>query len=273
MKTITGIHGVPRSGTSWLGQIFNSHPETCFKFQPMFAYKFRDILSVNSTKKEIDDFFNKLSLSDDYFVNMRDPNLHKNYPVFDKAKHTPHLVFKNVHFHFLLDHLLKSNDQLKLILLIRNPMAVLHSWYKAPREFKPEWNFNEEWRNAELKNAGAPENYFGFNKWKEAAMIFHKINLSFPERTYLLMYNDLLSDPLATTQKLFHFSGLDMHQQTIDFINDSREKDFKDDPNSVYRKKGISDNSYIDKLPEEIIQEIKHELTHTVLEKYLSDHI
>ena len=37
MKNVA-IFGVPRSGTSWLGQIFNSSPMVAYRFQPLFSY-------------------------------------------------------------------------------------------------------------------------------------------------------------------------------------------------------------------------------------------
>ena len=39
-KHIVGVHGVPRSGTSWLGQILNASKKVNFKFQPLFSYAF-----------------------------------------------------------------------------------------------------------------------------------------------------------------------------------------------------------------------------------------
>ena len=38
---IISIHGVPRSGTSWLGQILDSSPKVRYKFQPLFSYAFK----------------------------------------------------------------------------------------------------------------------------------------------------------------------------------------------------------------------------------------
>ena len=46
MKRIA-IHSAPRSGSSWLGQILNSSPKVCFRFQPLFSYAFKDYLNDN----------------------------------------------------------------------------------------------------------------------------------------------------------------------------------------------------------------------------------
>ena len=44
MKRI-GLHGVPRSGTSWLGNIFNSSPDLTYKHQPLYSYAFKNYLN------------------------------------------------------------------------------------------------------------------------------------------------------------------------------------------------------------------------------------
>ena len=38
---VAGIHGAPRSGTTWLGQLFNSHPAVKYCYQPFFSHAFR----------------------------------------------------------------------------------------------------------------------------------------------------------------------------------------------------------------------------------------
>ena len=36
--------GVPRSGTSWFGELFNSSPRVAYRFQPLFSYAFKDAI-------------------------------------------------------------------------------------------------------------------------------------------------------------------------------------------------------------------------------------
>ena len=57
MEKIIGVFGVPRSGTSWLGQIFNSSEETSFFYQPMFTETFRDKINARSSKEEMEMYF------------------------------------------------------------------------------------------------------------------------------------------------------------------------------------------------------------------------
>jgi len=58
MKKIA-LHSVPRSGSSWIGQILNSSPKVNYKFQPLFSYAFKGYLDENSSRERIDEFFEK----------------------------------------------------------------------------------------------------------------------------------------------------------------------------------------------------------------------
>ena len=47
------IHGAPRSGTTWLGQIFNASPRTQYRYQPLFSYRFKGQLQPTSSASEV----------------------------------------------------------------------------------------------------------------------------------------------------------------------------------------------------------------------------
>ena len=75
------IFGVPRSGTSWLGQIFNSHPNVTMRNQPLFSYEHKGRLNETSSQKEIYSFFEEIYNSRDDFALMAS-EAQKNYPIF-----------------------------------------------------------------------------------------------------------------------------------------------------------------------------------------------
>ncbi len=267
IKELIAIHGVPRSGTSWLGQIFNSHPKVAFKFQPLFSYAFKNFLTLDSTEVDIEIFCERILASNDYFVNMKDPEIHKNYPAFHKNPQPEVLVYKEVRYHYLIPHLLKHHKKIKFVLIIRNPLSVLTSWAKAPREFKADWKFEEEWKNAGKKNQNRPEEYFGFNKWKETSQLFLDCKRYYPDRVQIISYHDLLKNTNELMDKLFKFSGLQTDVQTLDFINKSRAENHHD-PNSVFKTKS-EDTEWKNFIPENIIEQINNELKETELIKFL----
>ncbi len=264
---IIGIHGVPRSGTSWLAQIFNSHPDVNFKFQPLFSYAFKDYLDHSSSRERIQQFFEEIAVSDDYFLNLRDPIIHQNYPVFKKNETYTTLVFKQIRYHHLLENILRKNDVVKFVFIIRNPLAVLNSWIHTEMEFKPVWDLDDEWQAADKKNLNRPEEFFGYNKWKEAGNIFLDLHKRYPERTIVINYNELLINTESLIKQLFSFCGLSYDEQTKKFIKESKKRNDAD-PNSVFKKKA-NDHIWKQNIPPHIIDAVRNDLKDDRLEIYL----
>ena len=247
------IFSVPRSGSSWVGQIFNSHPEVLFRFQPNFAYSFNYQLSESDSEEDINNFFKALISTNDPFVSGKLTISSKKGISFRKDNPKA-LVFKETHYLNVISNLL-ANSNTKVIGLIRSPFAVINSWIKVPKEFHQEWSIDKEWRKAELKNNRDKSHYFGYEKWKEAAYLFLELQKEFPEQFYLLKYESLLTDKLATVKDFFSFCGLELESQTLDFLNQASNNNNKD-PYSVFKKK-FHDDNWKGELPQFIIDEIK----------------
>lgn len=233
MNTIA-IFGVPRSGTSWLGQIFNSSPKVAYRYQPLFSYAFKDRLTAHSSAQDIDSFYSDLLNTNDDFV-LQKKNVSGNDEVqFSKSEKCTHLVWKEVRYLHIIENLLAESDT-KIIGIIRHPCAVINSWLRAPKEFRSEWNPEEEWRSAPKKNAGRPEEYNGFEKWKEVAFLYADLKKRYPERFMLTLYESLLEQTNKEVKRLFDFAGLEFEKQTEDFILKSMSTG-SDDPYGVLRQ-------------------------------------
>ncbi len=259
MKRIIGIFGVPRSGTSWLGQIFNSSPETRFAFQPMFTDVFRDQIHARSSAEEMWKYLERIYNSEEDFLTQKDGKLKGKRLVFDKYSKSPDFfVFKEVMYLYMIPRFLRNLPEMKVIFLVRNPFGVLKSWYNAPKEFYPEWNIEEEWRFAQSKNWFLPERYYGFHRWQESIILASELEKEFPERVYVLRYEDLNANPVKYTKKLFEFSGLAWQLQTKDFILQSRHET-EEDPYSVFRNP--NDHKHLlRELPDSIKKKISQEM-------------
>ena len=147
LKKIVSIHGVPRSGTSWLGQIFNSSPDVKFKYQPLFSYAFKDKIDLRSNENEIRNYYKSLYDFNDEFLDQKKNIVNGLYPNFKKKnKHPDFLVTKMNRYHFLILHLMEQIDNIVFIAIVRHPCAVLNSWKNNPQEFKEGWDFKKEWR-------------------------------------------------------------------------------------------------------------------------------
>jgi len=254
------IFGVPRSGTSWLGQIFNSNENTKYLFQPLFSYKYKNFLKENMSIEDLNSFYNEMLITDDSFVMQKD-NIEKNiYPKFDKCV-VKNIVLKHVRHINLCEDILRADPDCKMIAIIRNPIDVINSWVLAPKEFDKKWNI-KEWRLAAKKNCGRKEEFYGFERWKEATKIF--LNLEKKYKNFkIIKYSDLTKNCSFETKSLFNFCDISYSKFTEDFINESSSS-HNDNPYSVFKskKKKIVLNQHI-------ISEIKKELYSHNLEIFL----
>lgn len=227
------IFGVPRSGTTWIGQIFNSSPHTFFCYQPIFSYEFKNRLSANSSKEEIDRFHTDLLHAKSDFVLNGNVSREGEATSFRKEK-ISHLVWKEVRHLYILENLLKKSD-IKIVCVVRDPRATMNSWLRVPQEFKAEWDPISEWRYGKKKNDSKEENFFGYEKWKEAMRLFLYLEEKYPDNVILVKYEDLVLSPIDQTNKMFQFVGLQVDDQTENFLKESSSKS-SGDAYSVYRK-------------------------------------
>ncbi len=260
------IHGVPRSGTSWLGQIFNAHEDVAYRYQPLFSHAFKDRLGPDSSSEAVEEFFDDLMSTDDPFVLGRDSDIHGSYPTFCKSAEPTYLVVKHVRYHHLLTNWLDSLDGLKVVALVRHPCAVMLSWLNAPREFKPEWNPQKEWRSAPAKNQGRPEEFNGFERWKDAARLFLRVSKERPQQCRLVQYSDLVADPLSETESVFEWAGLQPTAQSTAFIRESTSRQVEG-AYAVHKIKN-DDQRWHQDLPPAIADAILSDIKDTELEPF-----
>lgn len=272
MKKIA-IHSVPRSGSTWLGQILNSSSCVKFVYQPLFSYAFKSYLDEQSSKEKISQFFEEIAYSDDLFINQVEDIKKKLVPKFEKFEKIDVCVYKEVRYHYILQNLLEQSEEVKIIGLVRNPLSVINSWIRAPREFREDlgWNELEEWNFAKKKNQDKREEYNGFQKWKESTLLFEYLQKKYPNRFLLVVYNDLIQDVNNTVKRIFDFCDLDLEEQTLSFINVNNVKHSKE-AYSVF-KKIKQDSKWEYQLNKEIVNNIKADLKGSNLEKYLVDEV
>lgn len=256
MKRIA-IHSAPRSGSSWLGQILNSSPKICFKFQPLFSYAFKDYLNEKSSQEDISAFFNNIAKSKDDFLLQRDKVINGEYPSFSKDNKSTHIVYKEVRYHNIINNLLAKDKELKVIGLIRSPYAVIDSFLRSPKEFRKDlgWEEEEEWRYALKKNMNKSEEFFGYEKWKEVYLIFKELEREYKDRFLLVRYDDLIGDTVNQVKKIFKFCDIEINEQTYSFIKRSNVPG-KETVYSVYRdkKQDISWVNTLDKVIQSMIE-------------------
>lgn len=268
LTTRVAVHGAPRSGTTWLGEIINSSPQVIYKFQPLFSWCMKHCaLQKDSSADSIRRFFDTLAATDDEFLDQVQRRQNGVFPAF--AKETPtHVAYKEVRYHYVLPNLVEQSDT-RVVLLVRSPMAVINSWLRAPREFRRDlgWKEEEEWRHAPHKNQQREEEYNGFERWKEVVRMFTRLATDHPDRVLLIEYRDLLDQTLPCVTRLFEFLNLELGEQTRAFVQESQNRE-DDNPYSVFRK-NQTDERWKSELQPDIVSEIKADLKGTDLERFL----
>jgi hypothetical protein len=236
------LFGCPRSGTSWLGQIFNSAPDVAYRYQPLFSYEFKD-------------WFGRHGLDDDslaaFHAALFDAQSDFVLQALQPAKTQPDwMVWKEVRYHQLMAPLMQQRGLDALVYLFRPPVDVINSWYLAPREFRTGQSIHAEFRNAPSKNTD-PSEYNGFEKWKQSMAMAIALKKSHPERVHLVSYERLREDPLVRTAALFECLGIAVAPSVAAFLAESTARR-DDDPYSVFR----AGRTPIE-LPEVVVEEIR----------------
>lgn len=264
------VHGPPRSGTSWLAQIIDSSPKVLYKYQPLYSRSFRDRIHVRSEKREMEGFFQELFAREDDFLDREKQKREGYYPRFEKSAPDT-LCMKHVRYHYLIPRFLELFEKEELLVLgiVRHPCGYLNSWRKAPREFLPEWNFEEEWRFGQRYNLFRPEEYYGFHRWMEIAKLFLVMKEWYPEQFNYIHYEELVKEPLEEGERVLQWLGLGMEEQSRNFIERSTQESHENHYSVFKGKKDPAD--WKNELPKAVADQVMNELIGTEFERFLKE--
>lgn len=263
------LNGMPRSGTSWLSQIFDSHPNVRFKLSPLFSYAFKNAVDAESSIDEWLNFLQNVYLTEDDFMDQKYRRKNGEYPVFPIKNEEPsYLVIKDTRYHNLTKRIIETIPELTFIHIVRHPCGAINSWLRAPREFPKNADPTMEWRTGACRKTGSEE-FWGFNDWIFITNLYLDLAEKHPDIIMMVRYEDLVNEPIITTNKLFNFMGLDMHSQTTKFLNDCHAKNILNEY-AVYKNKEVKDK-WKKQLNPKIVDEIYFELKGTRLERFLDE--
>lgn len=246
------VTGMPRSGTSWLGQIINSSPDTVFRTEPLFSYRFKNAIDERSPKVDIEKFFDDILNVDDDFILQKANVSAGYYPTFYKRSETV-LAYKTTRHHELLEHFLRVFSDVFIVAIVRHPCGSINSWIKSDREFSDKGcRVEQDWRSGACRKGGIGE-YWGFDDWLAVSSMFLELEAKYPNFS-VVRYVDIVSDTLALTNSIFQKIGLEMTDQTHNFIIEANARD-DDDPYSVYKSRNV-----VDQWKSELDEAVKNEI-------------
>jgi hypothetical protein len=265
-KKIILICGMPRSGTSWVGQIFDSSPNVAFRMEPLFAYRFKNIINEKSSKDEIAKFFTEVYLSDDDFIHQKENRVKGAYYSFLKNPKPEFLVVKTTRHHNLLERYLRLIDSIEIVSIVRHPCAVINSWINTEREFLTKGcKVENDWRSGRCRKDGEGE-FWGFDDWLSVTIQHVKLSQAYSNFN-IVKYEDIVSKSEVIISNLFERLSLPYTKQTADFLRACHSK-HHDDPYSVYKSKEVA-NKWKDELNSEIAKEIIKETVESGLSQFV----
>jgi Sulfotransferase domain len=265
-RNIVAIIGMPRSGTSWLGQIFDSSPNVAYRLEPIFSYAFKNAVNEYSSREDFIRFFNAIYESQDDFLLQTDKRKAGTYPIFTKLAVPEFLVFKTTRFHHLMDNMLRYIENLKMVSIVRHPCGAINSWLNAPREFPANADPMEEWRSGNCRKT-AKEEFWGFDDWKSVTLLHMGLEKRYPARFKLIRYEDLVRDTHEIVDELFRFAGIELEEHTARFLIDCHSR-HDADSYSVFKDKNVA-GRWKTTLPVQIQEEIIKDVSDTPLERFL----
>lgn len=265
-ERIIYLASVARSGSSWVGQILASHPQICFRFQPLFSYEFKGRVNEDSSTEQLRLFFRELGMSVGGFLQQEDKMVTGEYPKRHESGNESILAFKENRYQSMISPMLRRVPELRVIGLVRHPCAVLNSWRKNSKEFPEGADFLNEWRHGMCKNSG-PQDYFGYYKWKEVSNLYLDLFDQFPDRVLVLSYEGLVENPVSGSEVILQFCGVDPSPKVDEFVVESTSSHM-DSYYAVYKKASVAVR-WRDEMPAEIVREIYADLRGTRLEQFL----
>jgi len=258
---------MPRSGTSWLGQIIDSSPQVRYRLSPLFSYKYKNMVDELSSKSEYEKMFQGAYEAEDTFMNRSEEREMGYYPKFDQKDSDPvFLAIKMTRFHNLIDRMVKLFDNIKFVSIVRHPCGAIHSWLTTPSEFPHNANPMNEWRFGNCRKTG-PEEFWGFEDWKKVTHLHMKLEREIPDRFKILQYEYLVLNPYHQIRNIFDFIGLSYTAQTQQFIKMSQHR-HDENPYSVFKDPSVKDR-WVDELDIMIKTTIIQETENTDLKRFL----
>lgn len=267
LEDLIFLLGMPRSGTTWLSQIFEMVSEVVVRLSPNYSYALKNRLSVKSTEADWIEVLRRALSTDDPFMTQDWKRERGELEWIDKDLSNVHrLAIKDTRYHDVYIMGMEIFPAAKCLYIVRHPCGHLNSW-RTSTEFPDDADFATNWRNGACRKSDGPGEYWGFDDWKALTLRYLAQESLNPERFKVFRFEALVEDPIGTTENLFRFVGLELHDDVVSFLNRSHASH---DPsaNSVFRSPKVACR-WRSEFPEDIAAEIFEDLRGTELEVFL----
>ncbi|MGB0953860.1 MAG: sulfotransferase family protein [Planctomycetota bacterium] len=259
--------GMPRSGTTWLSQVFEAHPATLVRLSPNFSYALKGQLTPTSTPSTWREVLGAAASSDDAFLTQDWRRQRGDLPRHQGKKDAQHLVIKDTRYFEVYRGGMKSLPDARCLFVVRNPCAALNSWMQSA-EFPSEALFLDEWLDGQCRKTSGEGEYWGFEDWCLQARLFLDLQKQNPKRFRVFPFEEMVRDPAANLKKLFAFVGMELTEEVLSFVKQSHAS-HEGDGYSVFKDPRHVLDRWRETFPAAIAEDITKRLAGTDLETYL----
>lgn len=274
MKHITNLTtrpllllGMPRSGTTWLSQIFESSPDFIVRLSPNYSWPLKNHLNLSSSREEwTSNFTSALNTNNEFMTHnfRRVTGELRTFPP-RPIQTVKRLAIKDTRFHDLYQRCMELFHEAQTIYLVRHPGGMLNSWWRS-KEFPAKATFADEWRGGACRKIEGPGEYWGFDDWRNLTMTYLALEEQAPERFRVCRYEELVRDRERVSAELFEFAGCRLHPETCAFLQESMSR-HDDRAYAVFKNPSVVDR-WRSELPRDIQETISAELSGTPLEEF-----
>jgi hypothetical protein len=266
-KRLAAITGMPRSGTSWIGQIVDSSPDVRYRMSPLFSYEFKNQIRQGATRDDWLKVLRGAYVSANDFMNQTMRRKAGEYPTFETKQANPSLlVIKYNRFQNLTEEMLELLPEMKVLAVVRHPCGAMHSWLTATKEFPPDADPLKHWRSGAAKKSGYGD-FFGFDDWCWVTRLHTRLAHERPQQFRLVRYDEFVDDVENQTRTLFDWLDLEYTKQTAAFVGRSQSTSISGDY-SVFRPPTVKDR-WRSELQPQIRDAILSDLEGTDLAQFL----
>ncbi|NII11165.1 sulfotransferase [Oleiagrimonas sp. C23AA] len=301
------VFGMPRSGTTWVGKLFDSHPDTLYRHEPDSLRRlsmplFPDMGDASAFRTELQGYLAQVPKMRSPEVVGKQPLFPKSYlssvqlstyrasvlaaklasrlrrhfpapyrPTADSSSHT-RLVWKSIESMGRLGVCVDALPSARAIHLMRHPCGYVASVLRgeaAQRFSDVQPSANDLWLlKMLLATPTAKRHRLDLDEiaklrpeerlaWRWVLMQEKVLaDIGHSERVLTLRYEDICAEPVAMTQRMFQFTGLDWHPQSERFVQASTQE-AQSGYYSVFKNPLRSAERWRSELPPEVINKIQ----------------
>lgn len=256
------IMGLPRSGTTWLAKMFDSHPQTYYLHEPDISLRVKDALPEWPVAPYGDAVLEKTHAYCRSLEHVWTPRSTGKGPFFSKGFLSPldklrqkvataagaaqsppradpekiRLIMKSVSNFSRLGIFAHSSPQTRHIAVVRHPLGQVDSMLrgmKGGRFYDTKITFDWLLRCPDAGGLGLSESVM--NKASDAERVAWLWTLSTnaaakldADNIRLVYYDNICVDPIGSFKELFEYSELDMPMATKNFLSSTTNTDGSD---------------------------------------------